>query len=46
MHDGNTNPNNEGSRRARAGVGIYDLEEDITRDARFFMNLCGNGWNR
>ncbi len=33
MHDGDTNPNNEGSRRARAGVGIYDLERYVKRMA-------------
>lgn len=33
MHDGDTNPNNEGSGRARARVGIYDLERYVKRMA-------------
>jgi hypothetical protein len=31
MHDGDTDPNNEGSSRARARVGIYYFEEDMKR---------------
>ncbi len=46
MHDRDTNFYAQGSDCTRARVGIYYFEEDITRDARFFMNLCGNGWNR